>query len=84
MPSFTACLMLTGSVTSSRVTRTSSRSDSSFSLSGERMVAITFHPLAAKVFALNFPKPLDAPVIKTVFLFIVLRSSSVVRRTALN
>jgi hypothetical protein len=40
-------------------------SEESFS-SGERIVATTFHPLAAKNFAVGFPMPDEVPVIKIV------------------
>src|SRR6267154_1324018 len=47
---------------------------SSVSVSGLRMVAITFQPLEANNFAVAFPKPVEAPVMKIVFiLFFILK-----------
>src|SRR5450432_1733983 len=40
----------------------------SFSFSGLRIVAITFQPFDANNFAVAFPKPVEAPVIKIVFI----------------
>lgn len=41
---------------------------SSFSSSGLRIVAMTFHPLEAKNFAVAFPSPDEAPLINIVFI----------------
>ena len=40
---------------------------SSVSFFGSRIVAITFQPLAANNFAVALPNPVDAPVMKIVF-----------------
>jgi len=34
------------------------------------MVAMTFHPFAENNFAVAFPNPLEAPVMKIVFIFL--------------
>src|SRR5258706_7796756 len=45
----------------------------SVSFSGLRIVAITFQPLAANSFAVALPNPVEAPVMKIVFIFLFLK-----------
>ena len=67
MPALTAAAIDPGSCTSSRVIKMLSSLVRSCSFSGLRIVAMTFQPLCWKYFAVAFPMPLLAPVMKIVF-----------------
>src|SRR6185436_1249357 len=62
-----AVLICCGSVISNDINLTPEMFLSSASVSGFRMVAITFHPLDANSLAVALPSPEEAPVMKMLF-----------------